>query len=275
MTDKVNIVNYFIMSAPPGQANDVLADVNKLVSDGVMTSDVVSKMLGNYNQTNFVQFDKEDGGKMLCSTYGKVDDSSFVDPSSGEVYTLDHLALKATKAGSQQNLSDKVEGFRKAIETEMTTYCEKQYKRGKAVCAVYGADDGKITICISGINKNLGNFWSGCWRSSFKLDVSGGNTQLECHGKVHGHYFEDGNVQLHAEKEKKVDVAVSDPAATAAAVVKAMGKWESDFQGSLEEMYVDMHENTFKAMRRMLPKTKTLFNWSQGAAHSLASEIAR
>ena len=50
----------------------MLADVNKLVSDGVMTSDVVSKMLGNYNQTNFVQFDKDDGGKMLCSTYGKV-----------------------------------------------------------------------------------------------------------------------------------------------------------------------------------------------------------
>lgn len=37
-------------------------------------------------------------------------------------------------------------------------------------------------------------------------------------------------------------------------------------------MYVNMHRNTFKNMRRFLPVSKVKFQWNS-AAHSLASEV--
>ena len=43
-------------------------------------------------------------------------------------------------------------------------------------------------------------------------------------------------------------------------------------QNHLEEMYVNMHRNTFKNMRRFLPVNKVKFQWNS-AAHSLASEV--
>jgi len=46
---------------------------------------------------------------------------------------------------------------------------------------------------------------------------------------------------------------------------------ENDFQLRLEKFYVQMHEATFKNMRRFLPKTGTKFDWRSGV-HRLATE---
>jgi len=82
------------------------------------------------------------------------------------------------------------------------------------------------------------------------------------------HYFEDGNVQLHAAIEKNVKINVADEASTAAGLVKAIQRMETDYQAALEEMYVDMHDTTFKAMRRFLPISKMPMTWNV-AAHSI------
>lgn len=65
---------------------------------------------------------------------------------------------------------------------------------------------------------------------------------------------------------------VQDPESTGASVATALEKFETSFQSNLEEMYVEMHKNTFKKMRRMLPKTRQLMNWSS-AAHGVASSL--
>jgi uncharacterized protein YpuA (DUF1002 family) len=62
------------------------------------------------------------------------------------------------------------------------------------------------------------------------------------------------------------------PETTASELRKAIETFETSYQNHLEEMYVNMHRNTFKNMRRFLPLNKVKFQWNS-AAHSLANEV--
>ena len=62
------------------------------------------------------------------------------------------------------------------------------------------------------------------------------------------------------------------PESMASELRKQIESFETTYQNHLEEMYVNMHRNTFKNMRRFLPVNKVKFQWNS-AAHSLANEV--
>jgi len=101
-----------------------------------------------------------------------------------------------------------------------------------------------------------------------------GQVELKGSIKINVHYFEDGNVQLHSALDKSVNVNISSDDATGKEVAKAIEKIETDFQTQLEDMYVNMHRTTFKAMRRFYPVTREKMNWTT-SVHSLASEVTK
>ena len=77
------------------------------------------------------------------------------------------------------------------------------------------------------------------------------------------HYFEDGNVQLQTHKaydDRSLDFA--DAAGLAAAAVDAIDTCETDLQKGLQDMYDNMSNETFKAMRRIMPITRTKMKWN-------------
>lgn len=133
----------------------------------------------------------------------------------------------------------------------------------------------------------------------YEVSVSStGDKILKGKIKVNVHYFEDGNVQLNTVLEKQLalkvtDVRVPSPSlsffffdrvfsfvfgvwqnvsATAKLVVAGIEQMDSGFHQQLEEFYVNMNANTFKAMRRFLPVTRKPMEWNSNA-HKLASEI--
>jgi len=277
---KLNIATYFIMSSPTGEADDVVADVGKLVADPkTLTKDATVGILKDYNCEQLVwAADPEDakGPSILVSSYGQVGDNLYVDPNTGRVLKFDHVKRKFTEVtDKKQKLEGDVAKYRAAVQKSVDDYLTKQYKSGKVAAAVYGADNGTLTICITAKNVNLSNFWTGGWRSVYTISVGKkGSTELKGNIKVQVHYFEDGNVQLHTNIDPKTNVTVADEDATGTAVSKALMKLETDFQANLEEMYVNMHRTTFKAMRRFLPISRQPMVWS-AAAHSLASEVSR
>jgi capping protein alpha len=277
---KVNIATYFIMSAPTGEVDDVVTDVNKLVGDkSVLSDSAVSAVLKDYNCEQLVWgADPEDAKSpnVLVSAYGQVSADLYVDYNSGRVLKFDHRRRKFTEVSDKrQVLPDDIGKYRTAVQTSLDKYASGQYKSGKYVTAVYGADNGTLTICVSAKNVNLSNFWSGGWRSVYHVNVGKkGSSEFKGNIKVQVHYFEDGNVQLHTNIDPKTNINVGDEEATAKEIAKAIGKIESDFQNNLEEMYVNMHRTTFKAMRRFLPISRQPMNWST-AAHSLAQEVSK
>jgi len=284
MTDggeqKLNIATYFLMSSPTGEVDDVVTDVLKLVDKSVVSEAALEKILKDYNCENMVwAADPEDNKAppILVTAYGQVSPNSYLDANSGRVLTFDHRKRKFTGVSDKkQVLAGEVSSYRDAISKSVADYLTKQYKNGKVVSAVYGADSGQVTICISAKNVNLSNYWSGGWRSVYTLNVGkkGAPSELKANIKVQVHYFEDGNVQLHTNIDKTASINIGSEEDTAKEINKALNKIETDFQANLEEMYVNMHRTTFKAMRRFLPITKQPMTWS-AAAHSLATEVAK
>jgi len=273
---KLNIATYFLMSSPTGEIEDVITDVKKLVNDsGVLSEDALMKVLANYHTEQLTSAVDPDGKPVLITTYGQVGPDLFLDPSSGRVLRFHHRKRKIVEATEQkQVLKDEIGKYRAAIASNLTSYIDANYKEGKVVVAVYGADNGTVTVCISAKNVHLGNFWTGGWRSVFSLNVSkAGSVEMKGNVKINVHYFEDGNVQLNTHVDKSVNVTVqADEEATGKNVAVAIAAMESDFQTQLEEMYVNMHRTTFKSMRRFLPVNRQPMVWNL-AAHSIAGEV--
>jgi len=278
---KLNIANFFIMSSPTGEVDDVLADVTKLVGDSsILTAETTASMLRNYNNQELVwAADPEDAKHpILVAPAGQIADDQYLDPNSGRVLKFDHKARKFTEvvADMTVTLAEPVAAYRSAIQAAVLDYLTRSFKPYKAVTAVYGADDGTITVYVSAKNVNLANYWTGGWRSIYTLNVSSqGETELKSSIKTNVHYFEAGNVQLHSSTERTHTVTVhADAAATGKAVAAQILAVENEFQNALEEMYVNMHTTTFKSMRRFWPINRQPMNWNL-AAHNLASEVAR
>ena len=274
---KVEIAKYFILSSPCGEVNDVIKDVQTLVGNAqILSPEAISAMLQEYNTTNFVTAQTPSGEVALVSPYNEVNATQYLDPKSGKVLTFDHTKTAFTgETDEKQVLPPQIDAYRQALNSAIKTLVEKQYQEGKVAAAVFAGDDGRVNICISAKNSRLRSFWTGHWRARYALDVSTkGQVDLVASVKINVHYFEDGNVQLNVDFKKTVKIQVAEPAATATNVAAAVEKLETDFQGSLEEMYLNMHGNTIKAMRRFLPITRQTMNWNSNA-HNLANEVSQ
>lgn len=272
---KLNISTYFIMSSPTGEVDEVVADVQKLVSDSkTLNHSALTSILRDYNTEQMTSAKDLNGEPVLVTKYGQVKSDEYLDPATGKVLQFDHSSRTFTReTDKKQQLSAEVDKYRRAIATSINNYIGALFKPHKCVAAVYGADNDTITICMSAKNVNLGNYWTGSWRSVYSLNVRGsGNTELKGNVKINVHYFEDGNVQLNTVIDHSSNVSKSDPDTCAKQVAESIEKFETEFQNNLEEMYVNMHRTTFKAMRRFLPVSRVKFTWT-AAAHSLAQEV--
>jgi len=270
---KLNIATYFIMSSPIGEVDFVCADTAKLIgNDNLLDASALNNILKEYNMEQMISANIPDSEKkLIISTYGQVSDTEFIDPNAGTVRIFDHTTREFTGTSDKKvDVSDEHQQQREGIQKEVDTYLSDKYKQGKACAVVYcgDANSKQIVICISAQNTKISSYWTGGWNSVFTVtgvDKEGAQ-ELVGNIKVHVHYFEDGNVQLHSAVEKKIEVSISsDPSKTGKSIANAIDRVESAYQLGLEEMYVDMHDNTFKALRRFLPITKTPMNWNISA----------
>lgn len=201
----------------------------------------------------------------MLNEYAEIDSKHFVD-GHGQVFQVEHVTQKASKVDEPKFTPGPNESRRQAVQKAMEEYCQIQFVDQCAVVSVLERD-GDLFVCLSGSKANLRNYWSGKWRSEWKV------TKNEISGKVRVvvHYFEDGNVQLDQNKDVGSHPlkAADDDAAFAKQVQEFVRKQEADIQDTLEEMYQNMGVETFKDMRRVLPISKTKMDWT-GAQLKLA-----
>jgi len=275
---KLNIATYFIMSSPTGELNDVVKDVTKLVSDpATLTDDVLTNIIKAYNheQMAFAPHPAKADQMGMVSEFGQTADGKYFNPTFGQNLSFDHKTQKFSGAADgKSSAAAGLDKYRAATQKALDTYLEASYKAGKVCGVVYAGEGSRLTVCISAKNVHLGNFWTGGWRACYGIDVKVGSAALTGTIKVGVHYFEDGNVQLHANVNQaaRVNVTAKEDE-TGQAIAASIAKIENDFHGHLEEMYVKMHTSTFKQMRRFYTLQREPMKWSV-AAHAMASEVA-
>jgi len=244
-----------------------------LIDDNeILTNKALTQILKDYNVEQMISARTPAGTNCLVSTYGMVKSDQYMDPNAEKVFEFDHIKRVFGKEieGVEQKLDDKIASLRKAVQKEMDLYLKEKYMAGKAVCVVYANNETKnLSICIHASNTKISAFWTGGWNSVFVFNVEGSkDVELNGNIKIHVHYFEDGNVQLHAEVNKTAMIQVKDDDGTAQQVRTAISNIESNYQSHLEQMYIEMHRSTFKNIRRGLPINGQVMNWNI-AAHGV------
>lgn len=267
--ETLQIAQHYLLSSPPGQFNEVLSDVRKIIPDGLLTDALASGMARLANLKNNKVVSLPNGHKTVVSSSGEIDNTHYFDPITGNVFILDHFTtVTADDSDSvQYNLQDKKkENERSALQLEINKYVSSAYPSEFSAGGVF-ARDGKIIIVITGEKTSLKNFWSGKWNSVWQVtfdDESVANISGDI--KTHIHIFEDGNLQLQSNKiiaSKTLSYQSNEELYTK--IISYIKTEETSLQNGFEEMYSDMQSETLRAMRRVMPITRTKMEWNINA----------
>uniref|UniRef100_A0ACD5WR59 Uncharacterized protein n=1 Tax=Avena sativa TaxID=4498 RepID=A0ACD5WR59_AVESA len=285
---KREIAVWFLANAPTGEIHYVAKDVRALLQDEAVYEAAAAEAYPEYNKAHLVSLELPDrSGDIIITTYGELDKNDYIDPRTAQVATVDHVKQTCTKlrpALDEELPSAYIEEFRCAIDIELSKYVCEAYPKG--VCAVYctsgkdieepGADFG-LAVVISAARRSPQNFCNGNWRSVWTLEFSYAFQLVEIKGKIQvgAHYFEEGNVQLDTDVDRKDSTLMQTPEDTAVSVTNIIRHQETEYFSSLEESYSKLSDATFKDLRRKLPVTRTLFPWHNTVALTLTRDLAK
>lgn len=262
--EKLQIAQHFVLSSPPGQFHEVLADVRRLIPPGLLSDPLAAGMGRAYhNKTNKVVL-APSGKRVVVCTAGEIDPTHYIDSKSGQSFSLDHLTLATTESDAAVPTPNEL--VRAALQSTVDGYVARKFVCEESAGSVFALDEARLQVVIVGEKPNLRNFWSGKWSSTFTVTLSGRSAAVTGDMKVHAHYFEDGNVQLLSSKTVPSSaISFSSEAELGDKLIAFIQTAENELQLGLEAMYANMNEETFKLMRRILPVKRTKMDWNINA----------
>ncbi|KAJ7977935.1 F-actin-capping protein subunit alpha [Quillaja saponaria] len=285
---KIEIAKWFLLNSPPGEIQFVAKDVKSILNDDDVYNEAVAEAFPLYNKTYMIFLEMPfRAGDVLVTSFGELDENSYLDPRTAQVAIVDHVKQVCTRvrpAEDEELPSPYVEEFRFALDAEVLKYVSEAYPKG--VCSVYcrnGKDvegpgsDFELVVVISAARHSPQNFCNGSWRSVWNIEFKDDQQTVEVTGEmqVGAHYFEEGNVQLDAKHECKDSTFFQSPEDSGISVSSIIRHHETEYLASLQASYSNLPDTTFKDLRRKLPVTRTLFPWHNTLQFSLTKDISK
>jgi len=276
--DVKRIVNSFLLNAPPGEFHEVVTDVRGLLQNDGLLNELAPTTFREYNTEQMLALQVPNHQhKMLITKFAEIGGNEYLDPQGKQVVSFDHFKQEVVSSrAADAEVNDELEPWRSAVEKKILEYVTAFYDYGAG--AVYASKDANknvvVTVAISSALFNSNNFYNGRWRSVWTATfVPGKQAQVTGNLRVNVHYYEDGNVQLNTNCNKKDTVQALKPDAFAEALAQAITKQEGEFQNQLEQNYEKMNSTTFKALRRALPVFATKITWPKIASYKIGADI--
>lgn len=198
--------------------------------------------------------------RVILSEWNHVDGiDTWFEPRSGLMFKVDPVTLQTT---SLEEKTDKP-----LVESELwekfQAYADRTLNKKSSALGLYQIDEETIAAILVGSRIEAKNMWNGQWKTVWTMK---GN-KLEGKLEAFVHYFEEGNIQLKANKSVQFDNVNSED------ILKKIEGAENGFQLALAEAYQELNQTAFKRLRRQLPITRTKMDWSKIGAYSLGSEL--
>ncbi|CAO3647264.1 unnamed protein product [Cunninghamella echinulata] len=207
---------------------------------------------------------------IIISTYNKIEDR-YLDPRSNKTFTFDHMRLTADNVEAYEKEDTTLDSLRSSIDESFGDYVKDHYPEG--VSSVF-VNEKQIIIAIVDNKYNPNNYWNGRWLATWIYDTQ--SNQLKGNTKVNVHYYEDGNVQLSANKDFESTVTKNDDVSKLSAnIVKEIATLEKKYQTAMNNSYSDLSEDTFKGLRRALPLTRNKLDWNKILNYKIGNELAQ
>ncbi|PAV17001.1 F-actin capping alpha subunit [Pyrrhoderma noxium] len=278
--ERIQAASRFLLQSPPGEINDVLNDVRDIIADDEALQAGILPSLQEYNLEQFITVDLPGcEHQVIVSEAGRInstgEDSRFLDPRSKTTFIFDHLRLEASDP-QPYDANEKSETLRKELDASTINYLSNHFLDGVTSVFSSAESSSKFTIQIVANKYNPQNYWSGRWRSEYKIDLD--SRRVDGKILVNVHYYEQGNVQLSTTHDSSFMIPPTislstPPKQTAEKILAIIEHEESKYQNSLSDAYQEMSEKTFKSLRRALPLTRQKLDWDKVLGYKLGAEL--
>ncbi|SPO04913.1 probable F-actin-capping protein subunit alpha [Cephalotrichum gorgonifer] len=262
--EHLDTISSFVEGAPPGELDDVVADIKALTTPQVVSN--LGPAFEKYNEEQFATVKLPGSSQhVIISLHNALGGGRYYDPESATSFQFDHVKRQASAAQShvlEGAQADLVNSTLKAL----STYVKDHYQN-----ASYGAypieHDSKVAIVIVANKYSPNNFWNGRWRSLYIFDPSSGS--LEGSIKIDVHYYEDGNVRLLTDRSYTASV----PSGSGSGIAKEISVIEKKYQEEVNRAFTGLSEGAFKSLRRQLPVTRQKIEWEKITSYRLGQDI--
>jgi len=266
-SSKAEIVSSFVQGAPPGELQDVIADIKALTIDEPDLLRSLGPAFEKYNTEQYVTVKLPGGAQpVIVSSHNSLGGGRYYDVESQTSFSFDHTTQKASAIQSYV-LESKHADLIKSLLKSLSPYVKEHYPS-----VSYGAypieNESAIAIIIVANKYSPNNFWNGRWRSLYILSPS--DSLITGALKVDVHYYEDGNVRLLTTKPVSERVSNGGNATEVARLISAM---EKKYQESLNRAFAALSEGAFKGLRRQLPITRQKLDWDKISSYRLGQDI--
>ncbi|CAN3359360.1 F-actin-capping protein subunit alpha [Diutina catenulata] len=235
------MLNKLISTAPPGELDAVVEDLNCIVDD---RSGVAAAVDDFVNEGVVVE-------GLIASKWNR-HDNKYADHVTNKLFNVE--GTRAIDFEDFQGEADPV------LVEGLQQYGETHFPSSYAFTIVPG---NTIHVVIIGSRNNLGNYYTGYWKSHYEIKES----HITGTVVVDIHYYEDGNVRMSYQEvvSGTVDNGM---------VVNAIEEIENKVTLSLVDRFTALNQHSFKNLRRLLPVTRSKINWGSAIGnYRLGSDV--
>mmetsp|Transcript_33267 Transcript_33267/g.41847 ORF Transcript_33267/g.41847 Transcript_33267/m.41847 type:complete len:276 (+) Transcript_33267:123-950(+) len=209
---QLQIVQRLLSSSPPGQIDLILSDIEKLLPGKIISEELKQTMFRAYNLSTMRLINTEDQ-KMILHHAGEVDGAHFVDPATNTVREINHVTAAVVGEPRPYEVTSTLEPARSALQKALGGYAREHYSQPSTEfawgCYVAPPSQGALglVVALKAERLNLRNLWAGSWQAEFFLPLAASpaagtaeKSLLTGTIQIHGHYFDEGNIQLQTKK---------------------------------------------------------------------------